>query len=748
MQDIIKRYDRQLRTYGFDTINNFNKSSILIMGSINSYITEITKNASLSGINTIFIYNFNISEYKAYIELNDLNPHVKIINTNNYEQKQNVTIFIISENTYNLDFINNLNNYTRNINSSLIILFPYKIGGNIFVDFGASHVITDMNDEVINNVAIKNIGVNGIVKTITNHNYNLDNIITFNNLEGYNLDNLTNEWFIDEIIDQKSFKLKNFNINNFKFINGNTKQIKKSQIVNAKKYYEDDILKNTCTKYEDSIEPVVSILGSIVTSEAIKIITNKYMPINQWFNWEDTDLTNINTNLDNITLLIVGAGAIGCELVKNLGLISNNINIIIIDYDLIELSNLSRQFLFQDKHVGKLKCEVLADVMKEINPNINIKTLPLKVGTDNINFKEMNLTGVLMAVDNIEARKYMDSICLDLCIPMFDSGTEGMKGSTQPIIPFITELYSNSTDPITENSYPVCTIKTFPHNNIHTIYWALDQFETIFSEPILLDNYLNYSIDIFNQNYSVNINKLLLEHPIDEVLIDGTLYWSEGKKCPTEIQFNMLNEMHLQFINNTIKIISDNITKFDKENDLCIEWIMLASNLRALNYNIPLSDFNTTKGIAGKIIPAIPTTTSVVAGLTIIELIKYLYGSCDINYKSNFINLSIPMIICSEPIKAPLISICDVKINIWKKLNYTKNSMLAEFKKYYEEMFNININIIMFNDEIIYMENDYEYEKNLTKYINNILINSNNKINVLLSSTNNIELPEILIDII
>ena len=135
MQDIIKRYDRQLRTYGFDTINNFNKSSILIMGSINSYITEITKNASLSGINTIFIYNFNISEYKAYIELNNLNPHVKIINTNNYEQKQNVTIFIVSEDIYTLDFITNLNNYTININSSLIILFPYKIGGNIFVDF-------------------------------------------------------------------------------------------------------------------------------------------------------------------------------------------------------------------------------------------------------------------------------------------------------------------------------------------------------------------------------------------------------------------------------------------------------------------------------------------------------------------------------------------------------------------------------------------------------------------------------------
>ena len=187
------------------------------------------------------------------------------------------------------------------------------------------------------------------------------------------------------------------------------------------------------------INNIVSILGSLVASEAIKLITNKYMPINQWFNWEDKDIESINiNNFDEITLLIVGAGAIGCELSKNLALIKNiKMNIIIIDFDIIEMSNLSRQFLFRDKHIGKLKCNILAEVINDINPNINIISLPLKVGVDNINFNEMKLTAVLMAVDNIDARKYMDSICLDLCIPMFDSGTEGMKGSTQPIIPFM-----------------------------------------------------------------------------------------------------------------------------------------------------------------------------------------------------------------------------------------------------------------------------------------------------------------------
>ena len=170
MQNIIKRYDRQLRTYGLDTINNFNKSSILIMGSSNSYITEICKNAALSGINTIYIINY----LKCYINLNELNPYINIINVNDYFQNQKVTILIVDN--YEKEYINKLNEYTRSINSSLIILFPYKIGGTIFVDFGENHLITKLNDEIINNVTLKNIDNNGIVYSISKHNYQSDYI--------------------------------------------------------------------------------------------------------------------------------------------------------------------------------------------------------------------------------------------------------------------------------------------------------------------------------------------------------------------------------------------------------------------------------------------------------------------------------------------------------------------------------------------------------------------------------------------
>ena len=128
--------------------------------------------------------------------------------------------------------------------------------------------------------------------------------------------------------------------------------------------------------------------------------------------------------------------------------------------------------------------------------------------------------------------------------------------------------------------------------------------------------------------------------------------------------------------------------------------------MRANNYSIPNIDYFQTKGIVGKIIPTIITTSSIISGLSVLEMLKYLMDFKEVDeYKSSTVNLADLSIVKSEQlVKASMIDIAGIKVNSWTKFEYSKDTTLNEFKIYYEKIFETVISMIVIDTTMIYAD--------------------------------------------
>ncbi|KAL5984463.1 NEDD8-activating enzyme E1 catalytic subunit [Asimina triloba] len=200
-----------------------------------------------------------------------------------------------------------------------------------------------------------------------------------------------------------------------------------------------------------------------------------------------------------VKVLVVGAGGLGCELLKDLAL-SGFRNLEVIDMDRIEVSNLNRQFLFRLvrsllcsalgnkswlQDVGKPKAEVAAMRVMERVSGVNILPHFCRIEDKDLDFYS-NFNIIALGLDSVEARSYINAVacsfleydsednpCEETIKPMVDGGTEGFKGHARVILPGITPCFECTIWLFPPQvKFPLCTLAETPRTPAHCIEYA------------------------------------------------------------------------------------------------------------------------------------------------------------------------------------------------------------------------------------------------------------------------------------
>ncbi|RZF39573.1 hypothetical protein LSTR_LSTR001094 [Laodelphax striatellus] len=461
---------------------------------------------------------------------------------------------------------------------------------------------------------------------------------------------------------------------------------------------------------------------------------------------------DLHNKVNNSKILVVGAGGIGCEILKNL-VLSGFKDIYIIDLDTIDVSNLNRQFLFHKQHVGKSKAMVAKESALKFNPNVSITAYHDSIISTEYGvnfFKQFNV--VLNALDNRVARNHVNRLCLASGIPLVESGTAGYEGQVELIVKGKTKCYECSPK-APQKSFPGCTIRNTPSEPIHCIVWSKYLFNQLFGEedgdeevsPDTADpeaaanagesamatdanekgNVERTSTRSWAQSNDYDPEKVFtkLFHDDIKYLLSMADLWKERRKPSPLIWSSIpeianngqstgqgLKDQKVWSLKECVEIFSESCRNlsaqfkklpegdhmvWDKDDVDSMNFVASCANIRAHIFNIQRKSRFEIKSMAGNIIPAIATTNAIVAGLVVMFALKVLQEElekCQCVYVRSKPNHKLQQIVPEKYLSPPnpKCAVCSPKPEVTVRLDVNKQTV----KDFVEDVLKKSLNMV------------------------------------------------------
>ncbi|CAB1323343.1 unnamed protein product [Coregonus sp. 'balchen'] len=454
-------------------------------------------------------------------------------------------------------------------------------------------------------------------------------------------------------------------------------------------------------------------------------------------------------------VLVVGAGGIGCELLKNIVL------------------------------TGFKNIEVVAkESVLQFCPTANITAYHDSIMNPDYNVEFFrNFMLVMNALDNRAD------------IPLIESGTAGYLGQVTVIKKGLTECYECQPKP-TQKTFPGCTIRNTPSEPIHCIVWAKYLFNQLFGEedadqevsPDTADPELSWNpadtearakasdqdgdikrvstkdwarstgydpVKLFNKLFKDDIRYLLTMDKLwKKRKAPLPLDWLELQKrtCPQEVTGTGLKDQQVlgvagysQLFSRSVETLRSMLADkgdgaelvWDKDDPPAMDFVTAAANLRMHIFSMNMKSRFDIKSMAGNIIPAIATTNAVIAGLIVLEALKILSGDVE-QCRTIFLNKQPNprkklLVLCALDPPSANCYVCASKPEVTVKLNVHKTLVLALQDKILKEKFGMVAPDVQIEDgkgTILISSEEGETEANNSKFLSDFGIRNGSRLQV------------------